>query len=70
MARFFFRWRFGKAVAVAWLALAALTSPLAARANPIERVLSTPTGWLYYYGLTGAQMNSVLSSGNYRIVDL
>lgn len=39
-------------------------------ANPIERVLSTPTGWLYYYGITPAQLGNVLSSGNFRIVDL
>jgi hypothetical protein len=70
MARFFDRWRFHKPLAATWLAVAALAAPLAAWADPIERVLSTPTGWVYYYGLTGAQMNSVLSSGNYRIVDL
>ena len=39
-------------------------------ANPIERVMSVPTGWLYYYGITPAQLSNVLSSGNYRIVDL
>ncbi|MEJ0047414.1 MAG: serine hydrolase [Rhodospirillales bacterium] len=55
--------------AAAGLALAALTSAPAA-ADPIERVLSTPTGWLYYYGVTPAQLSTILSSGNYRIVDL
>ena len=41
-----------------------------ADANPIERVMSTPTGWLYYYGQTPAQLNTILSGGHYRIVDL
>jgi Beta-lactamase enzyme family len=41
-----------------------------ADANPIERVMSTPTGWLYYYGQTPAQLNAILSGGKYRIVDL
>ena len=41
-----------------------------ADANAIERVMSTPTAWLYYYGQTPAQLNAVLSGGHYRIVDL
>lgn len=41
-----------------------------ATANPIERVMSTPTAWLYYYGVTPAQLNTIISGGNYRIVDL
>ena len=32
--------------------------------------MSVPTGWLYYYGMTPAQLNNVLSAGTYRIVDL
>jgi hypothetical protein len=56
-------------LAAAALGAACLTAS-AARANPIERVMSTPTGWLYYYGVTPSQMNSLLSSNTYRIVDL
>ena len=41
-----------------------------AHAAPIERVLSSPTAWVWYYGVTPTQMNSLLSSGTYRIVDL
>jgi hypothetical protein len=41
-----------------------------AEANPIERVQSTPTAWLWYYGLTPAQLSTVVSGGKYRIVDL
>ncbi len=41
-----------------------------AHANPIERVMSTPTGWLWYYGMTPAQLSAVVSGGKYRIVDL
>jgi hypothetical protein len=40
-----------------------------AQANPIERVLSTPTAWEYYYGVTASQLSSITASG-YRIVDL
>jgi hypothetical protein len=40
-----------------------------AQANPIERVMSVPTGWLYYYGITAGQLSGIISSG-YRIVDL
>jgi hypothetical protein len=56
--------------AIAGLAAVALAAPAPANADPIERVLSTPTGWLYYYGVTPAQLSTILSSGNYRIVDL
>ena len=41
-----------------------------AHADPIERVMSTPTGWVWYYGITPNQLSSVISAGNYRIVDL
>jgi hypothetical protein len=56
-------------LAGAALAGTALPAPQA-HAAPIERVMSTPTGWLYYYGITPSQLSTVLSSGNYRIVDL
>jgi hypothetical protein len=56
---------------LAGAALAGVALPTAqVHANPIERVMSVPTGWLYYYGITPAQLSNVLSSGNYRIVDL
>lgn len=57
-------------IAATIFAVATFTAPTRALAEPIERVLSTPTAWLWYYGLTPAQLSSVLSSGNYRIVDL
>ncbi|HTJ65429.1 MAG TPA: serine hydrolase [Alphaproteobacteria bacterium] len=38
-------------------------------AAPIERVMSTPTAWQYYYGVSAAQLTSVINTG-YRVVDL
>jgi hypothetical protein len=38
--------------------------------NPIERVVSTPTAWWFYYGATGAQISSYVSANSARIVDL
>ena len=57
-------------VAAAGLAAATLASALPASADPIERVLSTPTGWSWYVGQTAAQLNAVVSAGGVRIVDL
>ncbi len=70
MSRFKRRFNLRGAMAAAGLAAATLAAPVAASADPIERLLSTPTGWLYYYGLTPSQLSTVLSSGNFRIVDL
>jgi hypothetical protein len=38
--------------------------------NPIERVLSTPVPYWYYYGVTGAQISSYVNANKARIVDL
>jgi len=38
--------------------------------NPIERVLSTPTAYWYYYGVTATQIGAYVSANNARIVDL
>ena len=64
-----FRFSLCQLTAAAGLAFAALATAPAA-ADPIERVLSTPTGWLYYDGISPTALSSVLSSGTYRIVDL
>jgi len=50
--------------------LACIGSSAPAQADPIEKVLSTPTAWEWYYGITPAQLSTVLSSNTYRIVDL
>lgn len=44
--------------------------PRSATAAPIERVMSTPTGWVWYTGVTASQLANVITTGNFRIVDL
>jgi hypothetical protein len=70
MHRFAMRRTFAASAAALVFAVVLFAAPHRVLADPIERVLSTPTGWIWYYGITPSQLSAVVNSGTYRIVDL